>query len=680
MRNKFPFPYPKTQGSALMVMLIILGLAVALLVSALKSNPQIERDKITADALVRAKDALIGYAATYRDSHPNEVFGHLLCPDTNNDGEADEPCGIKDVSVIGRLPWKTLGLPPMRDSAGECLWYAVSGQYKNNPKTTALNWDTTGQFAIQDAASSPLANGVVAVILAPRGAINGQSRTSGTSECSGGSTNNVNAYLDGSDPIYAGTAPAANASSTLTVATVASVANGTNNDQGLWIAPNEIWDRVKKRSDFATDITKLLSDVKDQAAMDASCTATTTLDPPVPGSIVEAGVTGKTVGMAPTIQQTCIGTNAVQSMAVFDNWRNNVLYATCPGGTACLTVNGSTNCAGAVIFSGERVSGRTRPSNAAINYLEGDNLSAFTSAATLISGAASYAWNASSQDIAVCIPPVGGGGSGGGTVVQFSDPAQFEKFEAAGVGVTIDPVNQTATIDVAGGSGGGCLWFPDPIPLNGKILRSYFEFAFTHPDPPGGSDYGYGFTLSFLQGDAGKPTTCGTQSRMGAIPASTLPYSLFVETDISRESANGEPSGTSNHTAIMANGNIVHSTDNGNLTTACNGTAAGCSYALSNKFEESPATLSHNQRVEIHSGYNDTCTATGGTYSLVKVWVDCIACTDTETDFSSSPTVTRCTSLDSSMNNIYFGFTAGFSSSGGQVQGAILEKLELRVE
>lgn len=662
-----------------MVMLILLGLAVALLVSALKSNPQIERDKITADALAKAKDALIGYAATYRDSHPNEVFGYLPCPDTNNDGVADEPCGIQDVSAIGRLPWKTLGLPPMRDSAGECLWYAVSGRYKNSPKTTALNWDTTGQFAIQDA-SSPLTNGVVAVIFAPRGALNGQSRTSGTNECSGGSTNNVNAYLDGSDPIYAGTAPAANASSTLTVATVASIASGTNNDHGLWITPNEIWDRVKKRSDFATDITNLLNDINGQAAMDASCAATTTLDPPVTGSIVEAGVSGKTVGMAPAIQQICIMTNAVQRMTVFNNWRNNVLYATCPGGAACLTVNGNANCAGAVIFSGEKPSGGTRPSSSASNYLENDNLSAFSSATTTIIGAGSYVWNASSQDIAVCIPPVGGGG-GGGTVVQFSDPAQFSKFEIAGGGVTVDPVTQTATINVAGGSGGGCLWFPDPLPLNGKILRSYFEFAFTHPDPPGGSDYGYGVTLSFLEGDAGKPTTCGSQSTMGVIPASTLPFSLFVETDI-HQGGNGvgEPNGTPNHTAIMANGNVVHSASNGNLTTACNGTAAGCSYALSNKFEESPATLSHNQRVEIHGGYNNTCTATGGTYSLIKAWVDCAACDNTTTNFSSPPTVTRCINLDTSMNDIYFGFTAGFSSTGGQVQGATLGKLELRVE
>jgi hypothetical protein len=168
---------------------------------------------------------------------------------------------------------------------------------------------------------------------------------------------------------------------------------------------------------------------------------------------------------------------------------------------------------------------------------------------------------------------------------------------------------------------------------------------------------------------------------MGVIPSSTFPFSLFVETDISRQSANGEPSGTANHTAIMANGNIVHSATNGNLTTACNGTAAGCNYSLSNKFEESPATLLHNQRVEIHSGYNSTCTASGGTYSLVKVWVDCTACNNTGSNFTASaPTVTRCISLDSSMNNIYFGFTAGFASSGGQVQGVTLRKLELRVE
>lgn len=688
MRRTHP-PTRRAHGSALAFILIILVAGAAFLVSALRSNPQIERDKITADALVQAKEALIGFAATFRDTHPapgpvfDMVFGYLPCPDTNNDGLEEPNCGAQNVSVIGRLPWRTLGLPPLRDSSGECLWYAVSGRYKDNPQTAVLNWDTTGQFIIQDAAATVLANGAVAVVFAARGPINNQARTSGANECGGDNTNNINAYLDGNDTIYAA-APVANADSTLTLSTVASIAAATNNDRGLWIAPNEIWERVRRRADFITDITNLLADIRDQAAMDLACTNTAALDPPLPGSIIEAGASGKNIGLAPAIAEVCIGANQVARMAVFNNWRNNVLYATCPSADVpCLTVNGDANCAGAVIFSGERAAGRTRPSTAAINYLEGDNLTAFTSAATVIAGPGPYNWNASTQDIAVCIPPIGGGG--GGTNVSFNNPSDFSKFESRGSGVTPDAGNQEVEVVNASGSGGGCFWFPDLLTLNGKTLRAYYEFKFHNPDPSGGVDLGNGFTLSFLRGDMGKPVTCGTQSDMGAIPASDYPFSLFVETDI-RQDGNGvgEPNGTPNHTAIMANGNTAHSATNGNLTAACNGTAAGCNHSPSNKFEEegTPAEefpMWHNQRVEIHSGYNSTCTASGGTYSLVKVWVDCLACTDTAADFASTPTVRRCINLDSSMNKVYFGFTGGFSSGGGG-QGVTIKKFELRVD
>ncbi|MDP2785979.1 MAG: hypothetical protein Q8O38_15505 [Sulfurimicrobium sp.] len=657
-----PLPAPRRErGAALLIILTIIGIGAAwLLVSALKSNPQIERDKITADALAKAKDALIGYAATYRDTHPDtgnytdKVFGYLPCPDTNNDGTGDPPCGNKDVTVVGRLPWKELGLPPLRDSAGECLWYIVSGRAKNNPPTDELNWDTVGQVEVQDASGQILAAANThdtpwAVIAAPGSATGTQDRTSaGASEC-GGSINAA-AYLESLT-----LNPAVGGVSTLVLATNDSAKNGTNNDRGLWIASREIFERVKKRSDFASDIGTLLTDLK------------TSLDAATPPRVT-AFNTASTAGCPVTDGP------ADQKKDYFRcNWNNNLKFAENVG----ITVNGAP-CDAVLIFAGERTASQVRltatdKANAA-NYLEGVNATSFPGGTTY-SGISAYTATTASADIVACITGTGG------TTVSFSNPTQFSKFEIAGAGVTVDPITQTATIDVAGGSGGGCLWFPDLLTLNGKILRTYYEFKFAYPDPPGGSDYGYGFTLSFLQGDAGKPTTCGSQSTMGVIPASTLPFSLFVETDIRRESANGEPVGTSNHTAIMANGNIVHSATNGNLTIACNGTAAGCNYSLSNQFEESPATLLHNQRVEIHSGYNSTCTATGGTYSLVKVWVDCTACNNTGGNFTAAaPTVTRCISLDSSMSNIYFGFTAGFSSSGGQVQGVTLQKLELRVE
>lgn len=404
-RQKCRFSSSRHQRGAILMLLLLLVSVVALtvFVSGLnRAAVQLERDRITNDALARAKEALIGYAATYQDTHSNSVSGYLPCPDTNNDGVADS-CGSKDVSSLGRLPWKTLGLPPLRDGSGECLWYAVSGRFKNSPKTDVLNWDTLGQLNIQDAGGGGnLFNAAAAVILSPHGIIGGQDRAAlGVTEC-GGNTS-IAAYLDGSDPLYAGAVPAANATSTVTLSTIGSIKNGTNNDQGLWLSANEIFDRIKRRSDFPADMSNMLNDIKDQASKTSDCNATTIKNPKA--GINEPDVLLKSVGFAPDIYQLCITNDGARRKAVFDNWRNNVLYAICPGGSACLSVNGDSNCAAVVIFSGEKVSGKLRPSDKAINYLEGVNLIAFTSASTTLAGTGPYAYKSSSADIALCIPP-----------------------------------------------------------------------------------------------------------------------------------------------------------------------------------------------------------------------------------------------------------------------------------
>ncbi|MBK8525068.1 MAG: hypothetical protein IPL58_14020 [Betaproteobacteria bacterium] len=44
------------------------------------------------NALEQARQALIGYAATYRDFKAGQMFGYLPCPDSNNDGNAESDC------------------------------------------------------------------------------------------------------------------------------------------------------------------------------------------------------------------------------------------------------------------------------------------------------------------------------------------------------------------------------------------------------------------------------------------------------------------------------------------------------------------------------------------------------------------------------------------------------------
>ncbi len=719
-------PTRRARGSALVFILLILVAGAAFLVSALRSNPQIERDKVTADALAQAKDALIGFAATYRDKNPNDVFGYLPLPDmgtsrataTEGSNAANFAGNTKNITVIGRLPWQELGLPALRDSRGECLWYAVSGSFQNIQKADVLNWDSLGHFDTYSsdgtAAGTVSTTGnnyhqrAVAIIFSAGEILPGQGRQTSTTDtvttCGGnydvrnyldaynadanisnivnyftGTTNNSTGYAYNLTSTSNGSlldATALAAPKNIIFGSIETNLGMIVNDRILVITADDIFKRIKQRNDFKSDIDTLMNDLA--AYLN---TLTVASLPAASGSKGINNVVTDFLAANPAL--------STKKTNILDNWKENLLYAKLPTPTA-VTIDGvpsSTSCAAVLIFGGERTTRTVSPLVAqtralstdksdATMYLEGVNATSFPGGIAY-SGASQYPITTPSADVIRCIT---GSGGGGGTTVTFSDPAQFSQFELAGSGVTVDttdPENPVAHIDVAGGSSGGCFWFPDPQAINGKTLRAFYEFQFKEPDPPGAVDIGYGFTFSLLAEDMDKPTICSSQSRMGVLPASEYPFSLFVETDI--HDGGGDET-AANHTAIMANGNIVHSATNGNLTATCNGTAAGCNHSPSNKFEENPTPLWHNQRVEIHSGYNSTCTASGGTYSLVKVWVDCLACTDTAADFASSPTVRRCINLDSSMNKVYFGFTAGFSSAGGNVQGVAIKSLDLRVE
>lgn len=174
------------RGAALIVMLVIMvmGAATFLVNSLSRSALQIKQDQKTSEALAQAKEALIGYAASV-DLTGSKRPGDLPCPDTNNDGLQEISCGNASGTTgqtqrLGRLPWKTLGLPDLRDGSGERLWYAVSNNFKYSTRTTCtnsnltgcLNSDTPGTITVF-ASDGTLLNdggagmGVVAVIIAP---------------------------------------------------------------------------------------------------------------------------------------------------------------------------------------------------------------------------------------------------------------------------------------------------------------------------------------------------------------------------------------------------------------------------------------------------------------------------------------------------------------------------------
>lgn len=173
------------RGQAFIALLVILGVVVGTLVFATVIRPSkqtIEKEKITAAALAQAKAALIGFAAGIDVTAAASRPGDLPCPDSDNDGTADTPCSG---GALGRLPWNRLGLPDLRDGDGERLWYAVSSNFKNNPRTSCasagdagcLNSDARGTITVRNRdgtvindGSNPSAympSGVIAVIIAP---------------------------------------------------------------------------------------------------------------------------------------------------------------------------------------------------------------------------------------------------------------------------------------------------------------------------------------------------------------------------------------------------------------------------------------------------------------------------------------------------------------------------------
>jgi hypothetical protein len=191
---------------------MILGIGFATWFYTIAGSPgsKVERDKITIAALAQAKVALIGYAVGVSNLAGGGRPGDLPCPDTNDSGSTGTSCGNATGTTgqtlrIGRLPWKSLGLPDLRDGDGERLWYAVSNNFKYNNRTACtapgdagcLNSDARGTITVRDSSGSVVndgnnpdpftPSGVVAVIFAPgailqrQGAASPQDRS-----CTGG--------------------------------------------------------------------------------------------------------------------------------------------------------------------------------------------------------------------------------------------------------------------------------------------------------------------------------------------------------------------------------------------------------------------------------------------------------------------------------------------------------------
>src|SRR5438034_8832924 len=156
---------------AALILLAVVGIVLAAELAALAGGGA--RDRVTERSLAQAREALIAYAVD-RPITESVGPGYLPCPDLDDDGWAEATCGSQNgdsgqAERLGRLPWKTLGIPDLRDGHGERLWYAVSSKYKGllNCGVSRACLDMTpdtalGTITVRDSAGTVLHDGTIA--------------------------------------------------------------------------------------------------------------------------------------------------------------------------------------------------------------------------------------------------------------------------------------------------------------------------------------------------------------------------------------------------------------------------------------------------------------------------------------------------------------------------------------
>lgn len=167
--SEFPVSY-RQRGAAFIVMLVILVLGItALFITSLDSTAlRNARNEKTAQVLAMARDALMGYAIK-NDKRP----GSLPCPDINNDGAAEGICS--GAGLVGRLPWKTLGLDELQDGYGETLWYALAPSFRNTG--ASLNSDSNGELILSGTSN------IAAIVFSPGAILPNQDRSNNNVVC-----------------------------------------------------------------------------------------------------------------------------------------------------------------------------------------------------------------------------------------------------------------------------------------------------------------------------------------------------------------------------------------------------------------------------------------------------------------------------------------------------------------
>lgn len=220
------------RGSVLWILLgiLVLGSSYFLITRMNQLQGPYSRSESDVAVMRQAIDGLIGYAIT--QARDGLRPGSLPCPDTNGDGVAEGSCA--NANLVGRLPWKTLKLPELRDSSGALLWYALSSNFRN-VSSSVINNNTAGQLSLIDALNGNITDSeIVAAVFAPGAPVAGQTRIN---------TNLLSDYLEG-----ANSSSVFSRSQTSTAFSVGQCFNGRAiacNDQLLTLKQEDLFDAIE---------------------------------------------------------------------------------------------------------------------------------------------------------------------------------------------------------------------------------------------------------------------------------------------------------------------------------------------------------------------------------------------------------------------------------------------------
>lgn len=522
------------------------------------------RNEQTDDALIQARDAMLGYVLRYREANPdsstkefNLVYGYLPMPDlgtshNNNAGCTEEGCEAANfsgnavgVTAIGRFPWRSLGIAALRDGHGECLWYVVSGGHQRNQPGTPMNWDTLAHLDLQTADGSAALAALltdaqaherpVAIIYSPGPTLSGQDRGKSADDnvdtCGGNYS--VKNYLDPSVATTLGTvsnyfdgatnqasqatsaeAPKAMLAALIQKRSDSTLWSGKNcpssdstscenvvNDQGLSFTSDLIFSRLRKRAAFRGDINAML-DRMVPCLRDAIASGSlpSLLDP-------SATHAEKQVGRIP--DSSCYDTDQ-DPKGYYPHYQDQIFVADCSGGNCNVTVdNALDTCRGALVFSGQRQTDQTRATttqkDTPANYLEGANLTSFTTQGEIsFSGPsrldAVTASQTASQDIVRCIPATASFTAVASPVLTSLGYNQLAGYDATSRTLTLGALGVTPTFGAPAYALFGCAWTPENR-TTGSGLRSYFRAKV--------ADRGDGFVFAMIDGDLNSASVCG---------------------------------------------------------------------------------------------------------------------------------------------------------------------------